>query len=55
LHHTGTDCVILGASGMEQLTANLEACSEGPLSAAAVEACDAVWQEFRGPVPIYNR
>jgi aryl-alcohol dehydrogenase-like predicted oxidoreductase len=55
LHHTGVDCIVLGASRMEQLEENLKACSEGPLSKATVEACDAVWKEFRGPSPIYNR
>jgi aryl-alcohol dehydrogenase-like predicted oxidoreductase len=55
LHHSATDCVILGASRMEQLEQNLKACQEGPLPPEAVSACDAVWQEFRGPAPIYNR
>ena len=55
LHHTGVDCIVLGASRMEQLEENLKACSEGPHSKATVEACDAVWKEFRGPSPIYNR
>jgi aryl-alcohol dehydrogenase-like predicted oxidoreductase len=55
LHHTRVDCVILGASRMDHFEANLLACGEGPLPAAAVEACDALWKEFRGPVPFYNR
>jgi aryl-alcohol dehydrogenase-like predicted oxidoreductase len=55
LHHTSADCMILGASRMEQLEENLKACSEGPLAKTSVEACDAVWSEFRGPSPIYNR
>jgi aryl-alcohol dehydrogenase-like predicted oxidoreductase len=55
LHHTPTDCVILGASGSEQLAQNLAACDEGPLTPEAVSACDEVWMELRGPVPIYNR
>lgn len=55
LHHTGIDCVILGASSMDQLVMNLAAASEGPLPPEAVTACDAVWKEFRGPAPIYNR
>ena len=34
LHHAGVDCMVLGASRMEQLAANLEACGEGPLPPA---------------------
>jgi aryl-alcohol dehydrogenase-like predicted oxidoreductase len=55
LHHTASDGFVLGASRMEQLEENLKACEEGPLSPETVKACDAVWEEFRGPVPIYNR
>jgi len=55
LHHTATDCVILGATTLEQLEQNLAACSEGPLAAEAVAACDRVWQALRGPIPVYNR
>ena len=55
LHHTITDCVILGATRVEQLEQNLAACSEGPLPAETVEACDRVWHDLRGPIPAYNR
>ena len=55
LHHTASDGVLLGASRMEQLEENLRACGEGPLSDETVKACDAVWQEYRAPVPVYNR
>jgi aryl-alcohol dehydrogenase (NADP+) len=55
LHHTGVDCVVLGASRLEHLEANLKACDEGPLPPEAVAACDAVWQELRCGVPVYNR
>lgn len=55
LHHTATDCVILGASRIEQLKQNLQACEEGPLAAETVKACDEVWKELRGPAPAYNR
>jgi aryl-alcohol dehydrogenase-like predicted oxidoreductase len=55
LHHTSTDVVILGASSIEQLKQNLQACADGPLSDEVVSECDHVWQEFRGPVPNYNR
>ena len=55
LHHTNTDCVILGASRMEQLEQNVQAAGEGPLSPETVRACNEVWNELRGPSPIYNR
>lgn len=55
LHHTATDCIILGASRLDQLEQNIRAAGEGPLSPETVQACDAVWQEFRGPAAIYNR
>jgi len=55
LHHTASDCVILGASRPEQLEQNLRACADGPLSPETVTACDEVWLRLHGPVPIYNR
>lgn len=55
LHHTPTDCVILGASRIEQLEENLKALEDGPLSEAALAACDAVWNKLRGITPRYNR
>jgi len=55
LHHTAADCVILGASRLEQLEENLKALEEGPLPAEAVAACDQVWQQLRGVTPQYNR
>jgi 1-deoxyxylulose-5-phosphate synthase len=55
LHHTPIDCVILGASRLEQLEENLRAMEEGPLTADTVAACDAVWQKLRGVTPVYNR
>jgi aryl-alcohol dehydrogenase-like predicted oxidoreductase len=54
-HHTATDCVILGASTMEQLEQNLEAWGKGPLPAEVVAACDGVWNNLRGITPKYNR
>lgn len=47
--------VILGASRIEQLIQNLDAAQEGPLGEDILAACDRVWNEFRGPVPAYNR
>jgi aryl-alcohol dehydrogenase-like predicted oxidoreductase len=55
LHHTATDCVILGASKLEQLEENLKAMEDGPLSADTVSACDQVWSKIRGVSPQYNR
>jgi aryl-alcohol dehydrogenase-like predicted oxidoreductase len=55
MHHTATDCVILGASKLEQLEQNLIVLDEGPLPPDVVELCDEVWKELRGPTPIYNR
>jgi aryl-alcohol dehydrogenase-like predicted oxidoreductase len=49
LHHTAIDCIILGASRLEQLSQNIQASEEGPLPAEVVEACDQVWRELRGP------
>ncbi|MBA2733588.1 MAG: aldo/keto reductase [Acidobacteria bacterium] len=55
MHHTITDCVILGASKMEQLEQNLTVLDEGALAPEVVEQCDEVWRDLRGPTPIYNR
>jgi aryl-alcohol dehydrogenase-like predicted oxidoreductase len=55
LHHTPTDCVILGASTPEQLQQNLDAFGRGPLPEDTLTACDAVWQKLRGITPKYNR
>jgi aryl-alcohol dehydrogenase-like predicted oxidoreductase len=55
LHHTATDCIILGASKLEQLEENLKAMEDGPLGADTVAACDQVWTKIRGVSPQYNR
>lgn len=55
LHHTATDCVILGASKLEQLEQNLDAFERGPLPEETVAACDSVWLNLRGITPKYNR
>ena len=55
LHHTAADCVILGASRIEQLEENLAAIEEGPLSAETAAACDGIWAKLRGVTPQYNR
>lgn len=55
LHHTDADCMILGASRIEQLDENLKAIEDGPLAPETVAACDAVWVKLRGVTPKYNR
>lgn len=55
LNHTSADCVILGASRLEQLEENLRALNDGPLPADTVTACDQVWAKLRGVTPQYNR
>ena len=55
LHHTATDCIILGASRMEQLHENLATIDDGPLTEDVLQACDEVWRNLRGPLPYYNR
>ncbi len=55
LHHTPADCLILGASRLEQLDENLRALEEGRLPEDVVKGCDAVWAELRGVTPKYNR
>ena len=46
LHHTSIDCVILGASKLEQLDQNLAAAEEGPLDAETLAAIDKVWERL---------
>jgi len=55
LHHTLSDVVILGASSLAQLNENLDAGEEGPLPEGILKACDEVWYDLRGPLPVYNR
>jgi aryl-alcohol dehydrogenase-like predicted oxidoreductase len=55
LHHTRTDCVLLGATSLEQLKQNLAACEKGPVPPEVLQVCEQVWTGLRGPVPIYNR
>jgi len=55
LHHTVSDVVILGASSIAQLNENLAASEESPLPEEVVKACDEVWRDLRGPIPVYNR
>ena len=54
-HHTAADVIILGASSLAQLNDDLAAAAEGPLPEEIVKACEQVWQDLRGPLPLYNR
>jgi 1-deoxyxylulose-5-phosphate synthase len=55
LHHTATDCIILGASRLEHLQQNVATLSDGALSKESIAGCDAVWEALRGTTPKYNR
>jgi len=49
------DAVLIGASGINQLEANIAA-ADGPApDKETMAACDEVWRELRGPAPHYNR
>ncbi len=49
------DCVLLGATSMDQLQENLKACEGPALDPAILKECDAVWEKLRGATPKYNR
>ena len=56
LHHTPVNCVILGASRLEQLEENVAAFeSAQPLSTNAQAVCEVIWNALRGVAPKYNR
>jgi aryl-alcohol dehydrogenase-like predicted oxidoreductase len=55
LHHSPATGLILGASQMRHLTANIAAAGEGPLPEATVAACEEVWKRLRGVTPDYIR
>jgi aryl-alcohol dehydrogenase (NADP+) len=55
LHHTPVECVILGASKLEQLDQNLAAAKDGPLDTETLAALDKVWERLRGVAPRYIR
>ena len=56
LHHTATDCVILGASKPEHLQQNLEVVEKSaPLPPELLAVCDEIWAKLRGVTPQYNR
>lgn len=47
--------VLIGASRVDQLEANLHAISRGPLAPDLMLAIDEVGHDLRGPMPAYNR
>jgi aryl-alcohol dehydrogenase-like predicted oxidoreductase len=51
LHHSAIDCVIVGASGLDQLRENLTAAAEGPCTTATLQTCADVWGTLRGNTP----
>jgi aryl-alcohol dehydrogenase-like predicted oxidoreductase len=55
LFHTTADCVILGASKIEQLEETLDVFGRAALEAETLAAVDRVWQDLRGVTPRYNR
>jgi aryl-alcohol dehydrogenase-like predicted oxidoreductase len=55
LHHTKIDCVILGASSLEQLKQNLDAAESGPLNPDLLAVCEEIWPALRGVAPAYHR
>src|SRR5436190_4302947 len=55
LHHTKVDCVILGASSLEQLKQNLDAAESRPLSPELLAVCEEIWPGLRGVAPAYQR
>ena len=55
LDATAGDAVILGASTLEQLAANLDACRGGALDDTVVQALDAAWESCRPDCPPYFR
>jgi aryl-alcohol dehydrogenase-like predicted oxidoreductase len=54
-HRPLTNAVLLGASRLGQLEANLRAIDGGPLDDATAAACDEVWADVGGAAPLYNR
>jgi aflatoxin B1 aldehyde reductase len=49
------DGIILGMSSMQQLSANLDACEEGPLVQGVVEAFDQAWELDKANCAKYYR
>jgi aryl-alcohol dehydrogenase-like predicted oxidoreductase len=54
-HHSQADCIIMGASRLEQYRQNLAVLEDGPLPDGLLAACDSAWAKLRGVTPKYNR
>lgn len=49
------DAIIIGASTLDQLSANLSACNNGPLEDSLVNVFNAAWQYCQVDCPVYFR
>jgi aryl-alcohol dehydrogenase-like predicted oxidoreductase len=49
------DAVVIGASSLSQLEANLAAAAGPDLSPDVAAGCDEIWARLNGPAPAYNR
>jgi aryl-alcohol dehydrogenase-like predicted oxidoreductase len=55
LAQPAVDCMLLGASGLDQLEENLKACAGPVLDPDIAKDCNAVWEKLRGVAPKYHR
>jgi 1-deoxyxylulose-5-phosphate synthase len=55
LAQAAVDCVLLGASSLDQLETNLIACGGPVLETEVLKECDAIWEKLRSVTPKYNR
>jgi aryl-alcohol dehydrogenase-like predicted oxidoreductase len=55
LYHTPVDCIIVGASSLDQLTENVDAAEQGPCSTATIAVCSDIWPIVRGISPVHHR
>jgi aryl-alcohol dehydrogenase-like predicted oxidoreductase len=55
LEHAAADCVLLGATKIEQLQQSLAALADGPIGDNSLRALDVIWEALRGTTPKYNR
>ncbi len=55
LSQPAVDCVLLGATRVDQLEENLKSCAGHSLADDVLKECDQVWEKLRGVTPKYNR
>jgi aryl-alcohol dehydrogenase-like predicted oxidoreductase len=55
VRQSSVDCVLVGASNLQQLRENLAAANAPPLPPEILTGCDEVWRKLQGPAPVYNR